>query len=75
MHYPNREKPKKVRLQGLHEIWMEKKLVTGRDGDGCDDQSTPEAEEMERSGFRKSDWEFELRFDDMPVQLQYPSNP
>ena len=75
MHYLNREKPKKVRLQGLREIWMEKKLVTGRDGDGCDDQSTPEAEEMERSGFRKSDWEFELRFDDMPVQLQYPSNP
>ena len=29
---------------------MEKKLVTGRDGDGCDDQPTPEAEEMERSG-------------------------
>ena len=75
MHYPNREKPKKVRLQGLREIWMEKKLVTGRDGDGCDDQPTPEAEEMERSGFRKSDWEFELRFDEMPLQLQYPSNP
>ena len=30
---------------------------------------------MERSGFRKSDWEFELRFDEMPLKLQYPSNP
>ena len=69
------KRPEKIKLPDLHSIWHDRKNVTGRNGDGTDDQLNDELEIMERSGFRESDWNFDVDYNTIPFVLQYPSTP